>query len=501
MPSDLERASNNNMLWPPIADAVDTFLRRRQERAGPYERAWRLIHIWESVEVTLAVAVLSRLCTMSDSADVLRRIRAHFYGSYWDEATRSFQSAQGAANGSIDQWITILEEIPKQATLDGVFLPALKAFLEEEVMDLSALVAAWMRACDVPPDARTSRPCKVKQAMRHVNSLRNRLAHVPFPHDPLQELADALEAVTQQLFGIAPRPSCHEKDGRSSPLTGALQSEWSFLHGTHRETLDERAGAELQLVFPMLRRDRAPREIWRAGPFLHLDTMVRPHVLTRVKDVGTCEYTRFRAEANALLIVDSTEIEALLPHPKQDEYEQSEPSEEQGVAQLPPAESVTGMESAIDAVRRENYDAAIPFFEGVVTARPSYHVGWLRLGHAQREKAVRMAALDQVGAVTLLREAVASLQKATEHLDAGYRAQAFYELSKAFFHLSRLEGDTDSQRNAALDCARTACRLHGDPKYLTWLEYVERSVPLVPSAKGLELQPRATDDTADCTQA
>jgi hypothetical protein len=59
--------------------------------------------------------------------------------------------------------------------------------------------------------------------MRYVNSFRNRLAHVPFPHDPLGEVADALEAATEQLFSILPLPTAHEKNGQSSALTGAFK--------------------------------------------------------------------------------------------------------------------------------------------------------------------------------------------------------------------------------------------------------------------------------------
>ena len=67
--------------------------------------------------------------------------------------------------------------------------------------------------------------------MRYVNSFRNRLAHVPFPHDPLEEVADALEAATEELFSIQPLPICHEKSGESSALTGAFRIGRFFLHG------------------------------------------------------------------------------------------------------------------------------------------------------------------------------------------------------------------------------------------------------------------------------
>ena len=53
-PKTFELAHERNTLWPPIADALDTFDRRKTRGMSGYERVWRLIHVWESIEVTLA---------------------------------------------------------------------------------------------------------------------------------------------------------------------------------------------------------------------------------------------------------------------------------------------------------------------------------------------------------------------------------------------------------------------------------------------------------------
>jgi hypothetical protein len=52
--ANIEASDENDWLWPPLADAVGAFLRRRDEDASAYERIWRLIHVWESVTITLA---------------------------------------------------------------------------------------------------------------------------------------------------------------------------------------------------------------------------------------------------------------------------------------------------------------------------------------------------------------------------------------------------------------------------------------------------------------
>lgn len=487
---NLERASNGNFLWPPVADAVDTYLRRKG--AGSYETAWRLIHVWESVGITLAVGALSRLSATDGSREILRRVREHFYGAYWDETTRSTRTVQGAADGSIDQWIAILDEIAKSDGLTGAFLTALRSFLDAETMDLSKLVAAWGRTCDVPADARDSRRYRVRQAMRHVNSLRNRLAHVPFPHDQLDELAASLEDVTQQLFGLDPLPSSHEKEGNSSALTGAFRIQSSFLHGTHRETLEDEGPSSLQFVFPVKRRGEV--DSWDAGPFIHLDAMLRPHVLTRVKTLDACEYTRFRAEANAILIKDNVGIERDFPRPRQEDYRKQEDPDGSGGAPAVPTQ-MGEMDQAIDALHREDYDAAIAILTDLSQRRPGYHVGLLRLGYAEREKAVRVAATNRGDAVELLRSAIGHLENAAKHRDVEYQAQAIYERSKAHYHMVRFNAVGEDSYETALRDARRACYLHGDPKYQTWLEHLDRvtqgKVAMVPDVVRDKARPHA----------
>ena len=193
---NIESANNGGFLWPPIADALDTFLRRRHNDADAYEQVWRLIHVWEAVEITLAVAAMARVRQDKNSAELLRRQREFFYGKSWDQVTQSFKSMQGAADGGIDQWISILDEVAKSKDLDGRFLPALRDFLKCESIQMGSLLTAWAKACDVPPDFKRQDAVEVRQAMRYVNSFRNRFAHVPFPHDRVHGKAET----------AAPRP-------------------------------------------------------------------------------------------------------------------------------------------------------------------------------------------------------------------------------------------------------------------------------------------------------
>jgi hypothetical protein len=480
---NLEAANNSGFLWPSVSDALDTFLRRRHNNADPYERVWRLIHLWEATAITLALAVMSRLIGDAASAPILRRQREFFYGKTWDISLDQFKSMQGAADGSIDQWINILDEVAKLSDPAGRFLASTKAFLTASEVDMSPLVNAWSKACDVPPDYKRDK-VEVRTAMRYVNSFRNRLAHVPFPHDPLGEVADALEMATDQLFSISPLPTAHEKGGQSSALTGAFRIGRCFLHGGHMESLVEGTSDEIQFVFPC-RKKGDDNEVWQARPMLHLDSMMRPHILSRVKGHDVCEYTRFRAEANAVLVQVNGGIVQRLPEPVKGEYmlkaEESLEDVHQPVATLIVKDQVQVSEphreltmfEAIEAIRSEDYEPAIDFFTKLTQGRPNYHIGWLRLGYARRERAVRIAPDDCTSGAALLKLAVQDLETASQHVDVEYKALAWYERSKAWYHLGRVEPENEGYRASCVEDARKACSLSDEKKFLTWLEHVQ----------------------------
>lgn len=470
---NLENSNNGGFLWPPIADALDTYLRRRFKGADSFERIWRIIHLWEAIEITLALASISSVRADGQSEEIARRQREFFYGKSWDPLTDSFKELQGAADGAIDQWINILDEVAKAEDPHGRFLMSLKAFLCSSAIDVAPIVTAWAKACDVPLEFQASGTVDVRVAMRYVNSFRNRLAHVPFPHDSLAEVSAALENATEQLFSVAPLSKAHEKEGRSSPLTGALRIGSCFLHGGHLEVLPSGGDlANLEFVFPCQKKNQP--ETWSAGVLVHIDPMVRPHVLTRAKGHDVCEYTRFRAEANAVLVVPEAGIAKYLPEPEKREYVP---------LGLPPVEEqqeVRGEMSqamALEAIRDGDFDAGIAFFAELVKKRPDYHVGWLRLGHATREKAVRIAEEDQTEALRLLKESLASLKTAASHIDPNYKALAHYERSKTYARLARLIQSDQESRLRAVEEATEACKLSSERKYLTWLEYLQAYGP------------------------
>ena len=120
------------------------------------------------------------------------------------------------------------------------------------------------------------------------------------------------------------------------------------------------------------------------------------------------------------------------------EEELPQPPRELQTPNSPLPKREMSLSDAIEAIRSEEFDGAIPFFERVTRERPEYHVGWLRLGYARREKAVRIAQDDSREAVRLLKLSLSDLAKAAEHVDPEYQARALYERSKSAYHLGRV---------------------------------------------------------------
>jgi hypothetical protein len=487
----LQLANQSNWLWPPIEQALDTFLRRRAKQADAYERIWRLIHLWEAISLTLVAAGMSRLRESNEQKTILRKCREYAYGRSWNPLNATFEPQQGAGalDGSIDRWIDILFEISRYDYPDRGFLSSLKRFLDSEQILVGPFAQAWGLACDVPPDACKTEQISVKQALRHVNTFRNRFAHVPFPYDPLEALAEALESTTEQLFAVPPEPSKHlDSDGSSSPLTGVIIVGQHLLRGSTFFASSFDPCKETRFMFPCLGSSKTETEIWPTAPFILVDAIMRPHILTRLRNINpdSWEYTRFRAEAHTTITRDDLGLLDSLPPPTKSEYLNeeeveeviSEVKEEQASSatnlEIRDAPTVSTFSDAILAIRNEKYDPAIEFLEEFTGKRPEYHIGWLRLGHAKREKAVRIRLDDPQIAGVLLRDAIDDLSRATEHRDLQPQARAFYERSKAHYHLSFLADDADREKHSAHSDATEACRRSSDTKYQTWHEYLDR---------------------------
>jgi hypothetical protein len=467
------RALRQQMLWPSIhASAADH-----------YELIWRLIHICECTVITLASASISRLREMDKNQEFLK-LRERCYGITWNSTEASLEKGLGALDGSIDKWIEIIQYVSGLDIVDSRFLSALRTFLvgpagcsssdlQSHCIDLAPLARAWSRACDVPPSVVPDK-ASVKDTIQAINSLRNRFAHVPFPYDQLQDIYRELETCTFRFFEIPPTAANEE-----SPLSGSFASKDSILRGPgYRHTPDNWTPVECETF---VWGKNTEQELWDARPFVFLDKMMRPYLLSRLKnEAGSWEYTRYLAEANAVYGLNSPDLLKLLPRPEEADYRKDEPPPKQAVeivGESHAAETTAASrEEAFAAVRRRDFEPAIAFWKTEVQQRPFYHSGWQRLGFAQREYGVDLTDSASERAEQLLRDSIVSFNHAVEHSDPQYKAEAYYNRSKAHWRLWRLVGDKQEFEHAVED-AQTAASQFYDHRFISWSEFLKENVP------------------------
>ena len=159
---NLTYANENFWLWPPIADAVQSFLRRRDD-CEDYEKLWRLIRIWESISTTLSNVAVARFVALGAETE-LRKCRENLYGQSYDKNLDQIKSdGQGAFDGSNYRRLEILNVVRKSVLTDSGVLNEIRAFLSatqtgaEEAnnrvslsTEIDEFSRAWGRVCDVP---------------------------------------------------------------------------------------------------------------------------------------------------------------------------------------------------------------------------------------------------------------------------------------------------------------------------------------------------------------
>ena len=181
------------------------------------------------------------------------------------------------------------------------------------------------------------------------------------------------------------------KDERiPSPLNGGIETRGRRLRGSMPPQLATGGPDQPHFVFPAIPTKTSPSESLDGSPFLHVDSMFRPSILTRLisEANGVWEYTRFLAERNSVIRHGAPEYLSTLQVPAASEYpvpvdeERQEavvnaPTTMPEAAQGPPAP--TDFDQALRHIANEEYEPAIEFFKQLVQNRPEYHIGWLRL--------------------------------------------------------------------------------------------------------------------------
>lgn len=513
-----------NRLWTPVSNAFEAYRRRLLVSPGAvYEHIWRLIHIEEALVVTLGSAIASRLMACwkdeAEKRDRLNRLRELVTGLS-DDADDQVEGdpSEGACwQGYIGAWTDLLNHFGAKGTIAGCpFCDSITQYLEHESNEPLAFIESWQRIGPVAETFKTTRS-RIGR-IKAINSLRNKLAHVPVSERILQDLHAGIRKEVLALITTddAALNSSAQSDPRTikwhGTLLGKICSGKAFVTGTDFG-LDE--SVEEAGVWFEWGSDNGDPIRWNGAPFLQLDEELKVMLLFRLPGLEadldesekflTGEYHRFAAEiepvqeipvpVNSILpwipatqlgggestverpgavasppVLPSTGV--LSPPPPAETPLERQPIPVEDLARVSPAELRSRAEAAY---RNRNYPVATKLLDELAARDSDHlynHVTKLRHGEVLWKSSERGSATD-AERIAGIRRAIDLLEKAADHRDVRYAAKAKYQLSKAFWHLSRYtQHDEDLER--AVSEAQEAANLVFEPQYISWFERIRQ---------------------------
>ena len=294
-------------LWTPIANAFEAYRRRLiADPKAVYEHIWRLLHIEESLVVTLGQALACRLMSFWESNDEqleelnhLRRMVTGLGVSTEDTLQ------QNCLTGSIDAWINVLARFGKSPIAGECgFCAATENYLFEEIDEGIAFADVWSRIAPVP-ETHLRESLSRLDRIRSINNFRNKIAHVPISHKSLSAIHEGLRAEIIKL--LSPDDNLarikSDQDLRTTkfhePLKGTIANAVGSVSGSDfQQLLAEESGFEEERYF------WGSETCWNAAPFAKLDEELKVTLLFRVNsliddpelDEFQAEYHRFAAE-------------------------------------------------------------------------------------------------------------------------------------------------------------------------------------------------------------
>jgi hypothetical protein len=501
----IQSSVKQNRLWPSVHDAIDTYMKRRAGGAAPYELIWRLIHVWEATYITSAMVAVAAVRSGHNDSPQWLSVREELWGLRFDHIENDMaQQEAGAMAGKMDKWLRILQHAEQLAAPKSRFLLQLQRALRYKTVDVSRFLTQWGRVCATPAIP-APRECRMIDFISLMNSFRNRLAHVPFPHQPIVELAAEIESLTIEAWSAGKDADGGEipeatNPGKGGWLCGGFARPGTLVRGAQYEG-DGQDGVEFVFQFGAGRENI---ERFDARPFIHFDDMHNPHVFTRLLDEedGLIEYTRFQAEAQPIAEAVAAALHEVLPKPKRSDYpsgsavvvavpivdrpdatedavtEVGTRSSADPVPPVAPSQPPSGlgpMEGARWYMKNEQFDEAIEIYQGVVSEDPSYHVAWARMGIALRERAARRQRTEVAEALEDIERSLDCLNEAAHHISPDYQAEVKFNRSKSLFRKWVLTNRQDfAVLKQSVDAAEEAAKQINADYIIDWCDRVTR---------------------------
>lgn len=179
-------------LWTPIPNSFEAYRRRLiVEESVYYENIWRLFHINESLIVTLASAVATRVLDIwntdhnkfeNEESSILH-IQNILTGLDRNDSTK--EPKNGCFSGSMNEWINLLNAtknvlINIKKSESNPFINEINQYINEEITEpLSFLEDRGKIISSHSNPTLTGNKLTRLQRIRAINELRNKLAHFP----------------------------------------------------------------------------------------------------------------------------------------------------------------------------------------------------------------------------------------------------------------------------------------------------------------------------------
>lgn len=494
-------------LWTPIANAFEAYRRRTiVEPNAYYEHIWRLIHIHESLIVTLASAAATRLFyywtekpgTIEDEDSWKPQIQRLITGITSDDPSDpSKNDSRGCLkSGSVNEWINLLNVTTKvklKIEEEDPFLSKLKEYLEtipkKQQDSQLAFLDDWSRIAPIPLNHKERGLSRIKR-FQAINELRNKLAHVPISGRILPQLNKNL--LQELLLLLTEDDSCLDaktiEDSKTIqaiakkwhiPLCGKIVNHCAYVEGSEFGASSKEVSIVNDVFWKWQQNNSSSQPLqWKASPFIHFDDELKVSLLFRLPnltyelDALDGEYHRFAAEFEPVqkYNVSVNSIQPWLPSPITDKP------------------LISGLESepelgeqirtqAENAFKSYDFENAVKHYETIAN---QYQSKYTDVAKSRHGAALWRVANDDKSNLTKeerqrkLREAIKLLDEATRHHDISYQAESFYQKSKALWHLSKIDEENNRSQDEqdAIEAIKTALNLSLEQRYSNWYEWL-----------------------------
>lgn len=494
----------------PIANAVLVYQRRYlRDRNAHYEHLWRLVHLQEALIVSLGALTATRLLAIhheDPEKRVIRNKTRALVTGYSDEDEDFNQRrplSESCFTGSIGAWVSFLSWF-SAGNYSGEchLLQNVREYLNHGDTAELAFLEIYRT---ISPNAEHLGGAQSRiRRFQAINTLRNKLAHVPLPFDLIEPLHHGLR---KELFSAIISDYDRTKDNYDSykffdHLCGQFVGRTFIISGANNHSTNSRPEVlpENLLYFES---KIAEGTLWPVSPFFHVDDVLNVSLLFRApdfdpsEDIFKAEYHRFAAEHRAVRESRLTRsdlsfwfLEAPQPPPINETQERgedekadqtlpaNEPSIDAGSTGLPQNSDYESSSPqlikhyAIERFRQRDFKNAARLFDLLADHPEHYNdVSAQKHGQALLRYAVEDKNLENHERVTLLNEAKNLLKRSISHRDVFYQAYGHYELSKVYYRLAKITDDGTLLKKALIEID-LAIEKHFEQRYYTWKEYL-----------------------------